>query len=209
MCKSKKDKLKINSNLIINYKYIYKDLNLNYFLNKRLLEIQVYFYNKYHIDYFSFHFFSKNHKYYLNQGLDNIWHIYNWEASKKNYENIFLNNEYIFKSYKTKLEDHEFIYLNNPSETVLYKSITNKYREFTTIGLRDLEKKFKILITFAFINGKNISQFDEKVYICLIKDVNRLKYSFRVFFDFYIKYGHMNDDIFFFKYIINNDNFVL
>jgi hypothetical protein len=207
MCE--KDKLKINSKLIINYKYIYRDLNLNYFLNKRLLEIKTYFYSKYHIDYFSFHYFSKNYKYYLNQNLDVMWHIYNWKAVKKNYSNIFSNNEYFLKSYKTPLLNHDFIILNNLSETILYKEITNKYKEFTTIGLKDLEKKFKILITFGFINGNNITVLNDEVYLDLIEDINNLKYSFRVFFDFYIKYGHINDDTFFFKYIINHDIFVL
>jgi hypothetical protein len=209
MCKNKKDRLKINSKLVFNYKYIYKDINVNFFLNKRLLEIQKYFYRKYHIDYFSFHFFSKNHKYYLNQNLDIMWHIYNWKAVKKNYTNIFSNNEYFLKSYKTQLQDHDFIFLNSPLETILYKEITNKYKEFTTIGLKDLEKKFKILITFGFIDGNNINSLNKDLYVTLINDINKLKYSLRVFFDFYIKYGHMDDNTFFFKYIINNDIFIL
>lgn len=211
MCKNKSstNRLKINSKLIINYKYIYNSLNRNYFLNKRLLEIQLYFYNKYSIDYFSFHFFSKNHKYYLHQTSDIFWHAYNWKAVKKNYNNIFTNNEYIWKSYNTNLENHEFIFLNTHLETILYKEITNKYKEFTTIGLKDLKKKFKILITFSFVNGNNITYLNNNKYKDLINDIKKLKYSFRTFFDFYIKYGHMEDDVFFLKYLINNDKFIL
>ena len=189
--------------------FIYDFLNINYFLQKRLEEIKRFFFYKYYIDYFSFHIFNQSYTYYFNQNTNLVWHNYNWRALYKNCPNILTKNNYFLKSIDTSIENHEFVILNNQFETCLYQEIINEYKEFTTIGLKNLNDQHKILITFSFLNGKNINQLSYNKYNVIIKDLQKLHNSFSTFFNFFIKHEHILDNKFFFYYFLNEDKFIL
>jgi hypothetical protein len=208
--------LKIDEEFQIKYQNIYKKLHSNTFIDHRLLEIKNYFYKKYYIDYFSFHFFYKNmeENYYFNQSTNDLWHEYNWRAVRKNIDNIFNNNIYFLKSYKKPIENHNFIYIDVDEEFDLFFEIIGEYKYFNTIGLKDLDSNFKILITFSFKTISSIIYLPFNIYITLIEDMFLLENSFNVFFKFFIKYGFIfnlkhnsNNNIL--KYILNEDKFKL
>jgi hypothetical protein len=217
MCQNSNKVLKISEEFLIQYQNIYKKLHSNIFIDDRIMEIQKFFYKKYYIDYFSFHLFYKKQdiNYYFNQSTNDIWHDYNWRAARKNINNIFFNNIYFLKSYREKIENHEFIYTDIDKDFDLFFEVVGEYKFFNTIGIKNVENNFKVLVTFSFKYTKgSIICLPFNVYYQLIQDLFLLKNSLSIFFKFFIKYGFIfsssnNNENRILKYIFNDDKFKL